>query len=102
MAPFYDLVCTRAIERIAEHLAFRVGGERNPQLIKKEHWETEAKLCGIRPKFLQGLVQDLAQKLLDNLEQVRTDFDRLYGTNPALQRVEYVVTKQCNRALNNH
>jgi len=100
LAPFYDLLCTRAIERIADNLAFRVGGERNPQMIKKQHWETEAKYCGIRPKFLLGLVQDLAQKLLSGLEQARAEFDKLYGAYPALQRVEYVVTKQCTRVLN--
>ena len=33
LAPFYDLVCTRAIERIDYHLAFDVGGERNPSVI---------------------------------------------------------------------
>ena len=99
LAPFYDLVCTRAIDRIAQHLAFRVGGERNPQLIRLRHWETEARNCGIRPKFLQRLVQDLAQALLDNLAQARADFDKLYGDYPALQRVEYVVKKQCTRAL---
>ncbi|HIP52798.1 MAG TPA: HipA domain-containing protein [Chromatiales bacterium] len=27
LAPFYDLVCTRAIERIDYHLAFDVGGQ---------------------------------------------------------------------------
>jgi serine/threonine-protein kinase HipA len=31
LAPFYDLVCTRAIARIDVHLAFEVGGERNPR-----------------------------------------------------------------------
>ena len=100
LAPFYDLVCTRAIDRIAQKLAFRVGGEHNPQLIRPQHWEAEARNCGIRPKYLQGLVQDLAQKLLNSLAQVRSDFDEIYGDYPALQRVEYVVTKQCIRALN--
>jgi serine/threonine-protein kinase HipA len=98
-APFYDLVCTRAIERISENLAFRVGGEQNPQLIRLQHWEAEAKNCGIRPKFLLGLVQDLAQKLMASLAQTRTDFDEHYGPYPALQRVELVVKKQCARTL---
>ena len=99
LAPFYDLVCTRAIERIADHLAFRVGGERNPQLIRLQHWEAEAHNCGIRPKYLRGLVQDLAQALLDNLVQARSEFNDLYRDYPALQRVEYVVRKQCSRTL---
>jgi serine/threonine-protein kinase HipA len=39
---------------------------------------------------------------LDSLEQVRVDFENIYGDYPALQRIEQVVTKQCTRALNEH
>ena len=99
LAPFYDLVCTRAIARIDKNLAFRVGGELNPSIIGLRHWETEAQNCGIRTKFLQGLVKDLAKKLLDNLARVKADFENSYGGYPALQRIEQVVTKQCAHAL---
>lgn len=99
LAPFYDLVCTRAIARIDENMAFRVGGERNPSMIRLRHWGAEANACGIRPKFLQDLVKDLAHKIRENLNQVRVDFEKLYGSHPALQRVEAVITKQCKRAF---
>ena len=57
LAPFYDLVCTRAIERIDYHLAFDVGGERNPSVITQAHWEALAKACDVRPQFLGNLVR---------------------------------------------
>ncbi|MEE8496741.1 MAG: type II toxin-antitoxin system HipA family toxin [Xanthomonadales bacterium] len=102
LAPFYDLVCTRAMARIDENMAFSVGGERNPSIIRLQHWETEAQNCGIRPKFLQGLVKDSAHQLLENLERVRVDFESCHGNYPALQRVEKVIKKQCARALGEH
>lgn len=99
LAPFYDLVCTRAVSRIDENMALSVGGQRNPRIIRLQHWETEAQDCGIRPRFLQGLVKDSAHQLLKNLDRVRADFESLYGACPALQRVEKVIRKQCDQVL---
>jgi serine/threonine-protein kinase HipA len=97
LAPFYDLVCTRAIERIDYHLAFDVGGERNPGVITKAHWDALAITCDVRPRFLVNLVEETAARLQENLAPVRESFEARFGTYPALQRIEQVVTKQCRR-----
>ncbi|MHB1530397.1 MAG: HipA domain-containing protein [Acidiferrobacteraceae bacterium] len=98
LAPFYDLVCTRAIERIDYHLAFDVGGERNPGVLMPAHWEALARACDVRPQFLGKLVQETAAGLQDQLVSVREAFEDRYGAYPALQRIEQVITKQCRRA----
>lgn len=99
LAPFYDLICTRAIERIDYHLALAVGDERNPGVITTADWADLAQRCGLRPRFLQERVRTLATALLQQLQPVKEQFEALYGAYPALQRVEQVVTKQCRRAL---
>lgn len=100
LAPFYDLVCTRAVERIDYHLAFSVGDERNPGIVTLKHWDTLANQCGLRPQFLRNQVLDVAHGLLENLQPVRENFENLYGEYAALQRVEQIVTKQCQRTIN--
>lgn len=60
LAPFYDLVCTRAIERIDCHLAFDVGDERNPNTITRIHWDRLATQCGVKPRFPGDLVKETA------------------------------------------
>ncbi len=97
LAPFYDLVCTRAIERIDFHLAFEVGGERNPSVITAAHWEAFARQCDVRPRFLLQLVEETAAALLANLTEVGEAFAARFGPYPALQRVEQVVRRQCQR-----
>ena len=97
LAPFYDLVCTRAIERIDHHLALSVGNERNPGVIVKRHWEDMARQCDIRPRYLLDLVNDVATRLLEDLASTRAFFENQFGEYPALQRIERVVTKQCKR-----
>ena len=100
LAPFYDLVCTRAIERIDYHLAFSIGNERNPGVVATKHWDDLAQQCGLRPRFLQDQVQDVAKRLLEQLQPVKKHFQSRYGEYAALQRIEQVVTKQCQRTLN--
>lgn len=99
LAPFYDLVCTRAIERIDYHLAFSVGNERNPNLVNSANWNQLAQQCGINSTFLNKLVQQMAAQLLDNLEPTRTLFEAKYGSYPSLQRIDNIVLKQCQRML---
>lgn len=99
LAPFYDLICTRAIERIDYHLAFAVGGERDPSLITNKHWSDLAQDCDVRPRFLLDKVHTMATALLQQLKPVREQFEAQYGSYEALQRVEQVVYKQCRRTL---
>ena len=97
LAPFYDLVCTRAIERIDHHLALSVGNERNPGVIVRRHWEDMANQCDIRPRYMLDLVEEVAARLLENVTSTRAFFEDQFGECPALQRIERVVTKQCKR-----
>ena len=101
LAPFYDLVCTRAIERIDHHLALSVGKERNPGVIVRHHWEDMARQCDIRPRYLLDLVDELTSQLLENLSSTRVLFEDCFGEYPALQRIERVVIKQCGRTGRN-
>ena len=98
LAPFYDLVCTRAIARSDYHLAFDVGGERNPSVITPAHWKVLAQACDVRPQFLDNLVRETAAGLLEKFRMVREVFESRYGAYPALQRIERIVTTQCRRS----
>ncbi|MEW5756453.1 MAG: hypothetical protein AB1810_09115 [Pseudomonadota bacterium] len=91
-------MCTRAIERIDYHLAFDVGGERNPSMITSTHWEALASACDVRPQFLGNLVRETAAALQERLGPVREAFEARYGAYPALQRVEKIVNQQCRRS----
>ncbi|MDR0780819.1 MAG: type II toxin-antitoxin system HipA family toxin [Pseudomonadales bacterium] len=99
LAPFYDLICTRAIARIDSRLAFAVGDERNPERIMREHWMTLARRCGVQTRFLERQLQLTAKRLLQWVQPVRELFEQRYGACPALQRVEQIVLQQCRRVL---
>ena len=99
LAPFYDLVCTRAIARIDRRLAMAIGGESDPGQVNPSHWQALADECGIQWRFLQQRLQTMAERLSVKLAPVRAEFERRYGPWPALQRIEKVVVSQCRRVL---
>jgi serine/threonine-protein kinase HipA len=99
LAPFYDLVCTRAIEHIATNLAFAIGGQYDPGQINKNNWLAFARENDIGSRFLLGMVKELAERIIDALPEVLQDFKDDYGKYEALQRVEHVINSQCKRTL---
>lgn len=98
LAPFYDLVCTRAIDRIDSRLAFEVGEQRIPEKINKYNWARLADQCDLGSRYLQSLVSELAELLPQSLETTLTQFKERYGPYPSLQRIEKIVTEQCRKA----
>lgn len=99
LAPFYDLVCTCAIDQIDHNLAFAVGGQRNPDLVTAQHWDLLAKECDVGARFLRGLLEEMAASLLGQLDRTKARFEADYGEHLSLQRIEKVVRKQCGRVI---
>jgi serine/threonine-protein kinase HipA len=95
LAPFYDLICTRAIERIDYNLAFAIGGQRDPGHINEEHWNEFARQCDVAPRFVRTLVAETIEMILAKLTVVSSLFEESYGKYPALQRIDQIVYQQC-------
>lgn len=99
LAPFYDLVCTRAIERIDTKLALSVGSEFNPDKISIKNWEELANACYVNKQYLMKLIQKTAEALLEAVSQSHEQFNIDLKKYPMLQRVKKIITKQCKKIL---
>ena len=99
LAPFYDLVCTRAIERIASNLAFSIGGQYDPGHIDKKSWQQFAEDCEIGTPYLFNTIKEIAENILEKLPVEIKNFHESYGKYEALQRVKSVIERQIKRTL---
>ncbi len=97
LAPFYDLICTRAIDRIDVNLAFDVGGQRNPSNVDNDNWVEFAGAADVGARYVSKLVVATARLLIKYLPEARLDFEQRYGNTPSLQRIEKIVQSQCKR-----
>ncbi|PKL94621.1 MAG: kinase [Gammaproteobacteria bacterium HGW-Gammaproteobacteria-8] len=98
LAPFYDLVCTRAWPDLDRRLAMDIGGESDPGRIGRSHWEQAARALGMRPRFMLGEVVDLAQGIHAALPELRVELEASHGPLPMLQQVETVIRTQLSLA----
>ena len=102
LAPFYDLVCTRAIARVDARLAFSIGCQRRPADLEGRHWRAFADACDVGHRFVLDLVRHTLEATVEAVAPTRTEFERRHGPTSALQRVERVIatqTKRLGRAL---
>ena len=97
LAPFYDLVCTRAVARIDRKLAFSVGGEHLPDNVRPSHWQAMADALDVKYRYLQTLVAETADGIQRQLSPALKSFRQQHGPYPALQRMRQVVERQCRR-----
>ena len=95
LAPFYDLACTQALDRVDPRLAFAVGGERTPGNIKVAHWRQQAVALGIKPGYLQTLLDEMTRRVQQELKPAIEAFQEKHGAYPALQRVAQLAQRQC-------
>jgi len=99
LAPFYDLLSTRvyAPYGLAEGLAMKVGGEADPRILTKQHWEQFAHEVGIKPKLVLSRLKKLAGEVeAKRLELFKGPFAP-YRCDILYQLME-MIAGQCERA----
>lgn len=99
LAPFYDLVCTRAYPRLDRRLAMTIGGQADPGVVADGDWQKQAAEVGISGRFLRGRVRDLAGKLKQAIDPVSRDFRARFGDSPVIQMISPLIRNQIRRTL---
>ncbi len=94
LAPFYDLVCTRAIEHLDESLALAIGNQRNPsQITKKDLLELSGQ-CNVRPRKVFDIVHQVLSAVENNKDKIRGELEKDRSENPSLQRIDRIIKQQ--------
>lgn len=99
LAPFYDLVCTLAIDHISHQMALPIGSQLDPQNLSRNHWQAFAAELGVSPRLIKRLIGEQAETLRDNAAHWLAEFQSQNGEHPALARVQKILTRQSDMAL---
>ncbi|MBM4319208.1 MAG: type II toxin-antitoxin system HipA family toxin, partial [Deltaproteobacteria bacterium] len=99
LAPFYDLVCTRAYPRLDRQLAMSIGGRRDPGQIGRVNWQHLATTVGVGSRLVLDEVERLATLMPAVFAEVAKAHRATYGESPAIQRLQRVIAKQCRCTL---
>lgn len=99
LAPFYDLLSTRAYPRLSRSMAMAVGGGSDSGKLIQRHWLRLADDIGVGVRFLLDNARHLAEAVLQQLEPAAISFRELHGAHPVLQLVVPVIRKQAKMIL---
>lgn len=99
LAPFYDLVCTRAYPKLDRRLATSIGGEFDPGQVGEAQLSAAASDLGVRAAFLVERACDLAGKVPEAVDHVVAAERERYGVCPVYDLVARVVRTGARRAL---
>ncbi len=85
LAPFYDLVCTRAYPRLDRRLALHFGGSADPATLGPAAWQRAATDLAVGERFLRDTARDLVESVHEHLGPVRREVERELGRHDFLR-----------------
>lgn len=97
LAPFYDLVCTRAFDRLDRRFAMTFGSEADPDRVRSPQVEAWANDVGIRAAMLMDTVVTVARETQEVLKEVAAEAE--VQDSPGVAKIAQVVGKQAKRLL---
>ena len=74
LSPLYDLVSTVVYTVLSPNLAMSIGGEYNPNLIHRSHFETMARDLEIKPTMIDKIIDETASKIQEILPELDKQF----------------------------
>lgn len=80
LAPFYDLLSTRAYPQLSEKLAMRVGGQFRPESLRRSHWERLSDDAGVAPRAVFSIVDDLCETLPERARRLSERYIADFGS----------------------
>lgn len=98
LAPFYDLVCTRAYSKLDRRLATSIGGEFDPGQVGRGQLFGAARQLGVRGSFLLERARELAASVPEAVDRV-VAWQRDHGSSGIEGAIVRVARTQARRAL---
>jgi serine/threonine-protein kinase HipA len=100
LAPFYDLVSTRAYHNLSHQLAMAVSGQYDSGGTHAKHWKFLFKECHVSPARYSQVLIEMADELPEKIKQTKEEFITEYGDLPILSILEKIYHIQMRRLKN--
>ena len=97
LAPFYDLVSTRAYPEIINKMAMKIGSKYQPSRVLWRHWQQLASTVDIKGTLLKDVMQELSSTIIDKADTLSKNSAR----SSIYPKILTVIKKQVNH-INNY
>jgi len=94
LAPFYDLISTRAYPEISEKMAMRIGKETRFDWIMERHWQQMADQLDLKFTYLKKLLRELAEALEKIATEMADSIISKYNGERTIQEICRIINTQ--------
>ena len=99
LSPLYDLVSTGVYEKLSLNMAMSIDGEYNPNKITKQHFLNLAKELEIKPNMMEEIINTLADKVLKNIEGLKSELKENGGYSPIIDKIENLINRRIKQLI---
>ncbi len=99
LSPLYDLVSTQVYETLSVNMAMSVDGEYNPNHITKQHFLNLAKDLEIKPNVMENIINDLADKILKTVSELKNELQAQDLYSPIIDKIELLISKRIKQLV---
>lgn len=100
LAPIYDIMCAAVWDGVTRNLAQRIAGKNRGEHLKRRHWETFARDCGLNPTRLVARIAVLAGKVLAEAAAAQAEVAAMSaGDHALLPRVREAIEARARAVI---
>jgi serine/threonine-protein kinase HipA len=98
LAPFYDLLSTAIYPQLDTRLAMSLGGKRQPEQLRRKHWELFADELGVAPRAVLGELERLTRRIEPAAAALAADFTVRYQCPETMAAILEIIRRRAGRA----
>jgi serine/threonine-protein kinase HipA len=81
LAPFYDLMCTRAYSGLSINFAFKIGSHYQAGLIESGDISLLASEIGVKDRYIFDIAKDMSNKVIKHVQIAANELSEIVGYN---------------------
>ncbi|MBK8010796.1 MAG: type II toxin-antitoxin system HipA family toxin [Deltaproteobacteria bacterium] len=99
LAPFYDLVSTRAYPRVDRHLAMHIGATSDPDQLTAKDWSRFATDLGVGARYVRDTATQVLSAIGDALIPTVRALEKAFGRKDFLRSAVVPGIEKCTRRV---
>ena len=99
LAPFYDIVCTRAYQKLTSKMAMKIGSKYDADLVLPRHWKQLCEEVNYRYLAMEGLIKTLGRQINIAVAEEKKQVEVKGIDNPIFDKIINVIESNIDQSL---
>lgn len=99
LAPFYDIVCTRAYQTLTAKMAMKIGSKYDADNVLPKHWKQFSEEINYRYLALANLIETLGNQIKQSAIQEKNELQAKEMNHSIIDKIIYFIEENIDQTL---